>query len=290
VLKLGKPKKEEGVLYAIDMLPIKLNNVGFRYTQQVTAHLWAEVSQCEKSRKMKKEKPKSPLQAPVTVKPENQEFPGISNVNLDIEQGRLVALISKRGQGKSTLLKVLGGVLLPDGSMYMPTHLRVLHVHQEPMFFDTTLLENLTYGVPSAGLGNIERVLCICRSLMADDNVVKLIMEKEVHQWNENLSLTQKTSLHLARALIANPDVLMIHKPLLVFDSVTATAVMKCLRRFVDDRGLFMEGDVRCRRRKTCIVSVTRMEGIKVVDKCFSVAKTGVTEVSREAVTNDMMG
>jgi len=277
------------------MLPIKMRNVGFIYHESMAESLSSEISATVKSKKQTHAPPKAASaptsgKSPVKADQPTDDVPGIKNITIDVDQGSLVALIGQRGQGKTTLLKILGGVLIPEGEFYMPTHLRAIHVLQEPMFFETTLLENLRYGVrPGCDDGNIERVLCTCRSLMVSEAVIKLIIEDEVHPWNEHLSLTQKTSLHLARALIANPDVLMIHKPLLTFDSGTSKAVMETLRMYVTERGLFLDGDVKLRRRKTCIITATRVEGCSMADRVILVSKTGATSVEAHHVTVDML-
>merc|ERR1740117_674092 len=89
-----------------------------------------------------------------------------------IRQGELVFFMGPRGGGKSSLLKIIGGEILPrpedvsgsshgnrkGGRCFVPSHLRVLHV-SSPIFFDDTLLSNLVFGVPDGCEdGRAERV------------------------------------------------------------------------------------------------------------------------------------
>jgi ABC-type multidrug transport system fused ATPase/permease subunit len=284
--KAREAQKPADVLYAIDMLPIKLRGVSYLYREFKVSSLASEVSN-----NLKSNKPMFHVRESVGLLNDVADPPGVTEVNLDIEQGTLVALVGRRGQGKTTLLKTLGGVLIPEGDLYMPTHLRVVHVMASPVFFQSTLLDNLRYGISAINVeyGNIERILKICRKMRISEPLIKTIIDEEMHQWSEHLSLTQKASLHLARAIICNPDVLVVHKPMLVFDSTTAKAVMECLAEFVKNRGLFVEGDFRLRRRKTCIITATRLEGIKVCDKCFNVSKFGVKEIHKDDITAEMV-
>merc|ERR1719161_2888864 len=78
----------------------------------------------------------------------------------EIQQGTMVALVSQRGGGKTTMLKVLGGVLLPESGLHLPPHLRVLHISGDPHFFEGTLRQNLTFGcMPGSEDGSLERVV-----------------------------------------------------------------------------------------------------------------------------------
>jgi len=65
---------------------------------------------------------------------------------------------------------------------------------------------------------------------------------------------------------------------------------METLQHFVQERGLFATGDPRLRRRRTCILSLTRVEVTQLADVIIEVSKTGVREVKADEVTNEMMG
>merc|ERR1712217_658332 len=71
------------------------------------------------------------------------------DVNVSVEQGKLVAVVGQNGCGKSTLLKLLGHVIFPSddqGELFIPTHLRILHVSRDPMFISLSIWQNLTFG------------------------------------------------------------------------------------------------------------------------------------------------
>jgi ABC-type lipoprotein export system ATPase subunit len=212
----------------------------------------------------------------------------ITNCNMEINQGHLVVLVGHRGQGKSTILRLLGGVLLPDsGDLFIPSHLRVIHVMAEPIFFTMTLLENLRYGVDvhkgksiDEGEGSFDRIMRICNRLNMPETVIDLIKQDEVMHWDEILSMTQKALLHLARALIANPNVLVVHKPTMVFNEVAAGVIMSALRSFVEDRGLEVQGESMNRRMRTCILTSKDKHACTMADRILCVSRTGISSVN----------
>jgi len=244
---------------------------------------------------------------------------------LEIKQGQLVSLVGKRGEGKSTLLKILGGVVLPkpaesedDGVFFLPSHLRVLHVSVETMFFYGTLMENMLFGTsvtdPDA---RISRVLSIAKKLGIGDNVLEYLSSKpehslftpkgtlltieqsastskpdQKHAWNAVLSQTEKHLLCLARALIANPEVLCIHKPTLAFDEKTSNIVLEVLQEYVTDKGIDQDMETQhLRRPRTCIITSAKALGVSSSDRVFHVSKkNGICEVDKDDVKADMLG
>jgi len=215
---------------------------------------------------------------------------------LEVQQGSLVSLIGKRGEGKSTVLKLLGGVLLADsttGKVFVPSHLRRLHVSPTNEFFPGTLLDNLTFGVsPGDPDSRLDRVLNICKILNLGAEVGQLVQGNEVHHWREKLSLTQCHLLVLARALISNPEILCLHKPTLVYDDKMSEHVLSVLRRFCKERGIEQDpGKIHLRRPRTCIITTARQMGVQMSDLVFSVSvESGIQMVAPADVTADMMG
>jgi len=200
-----------------------------------------------------------------------------------IQQGTLVSLVGQRGHGKSTLLKMLGGAHLPDcpdsedtGNcmFFLPSHLRFLHVATESMFLRGSLYQNLTYGTfPGHPDGRVHRVKEVCRRLSLSDKLIAAIDpdSKDELSWSSALSSSEKHLLCMARALIANPDVLCIHKPTLHVNAATAELIVDILREFVDHRGIEQKGQIQHRRPRTCILTSTRALSMDAADAVFKV-------------------
>jgi len=80
-------------------------------------------------------------------------------VNLSVQQGKIVAVVGPHGSGKAMFLKLMGHSLFPDkGAIFIPTHLRILQVTQEPLMMNTSLWKNLIFGVQDAANVNPEIV------------------------------------------------------------------------------------------------------------------------------------
>jgi len=72
----------------------------------------------------------------------------LEDVNFSVPQGSLVAILGKHNQGRQTLLKLIAHKHFPkEGEVFIPTHLRILHVSQEPYILPSSILDNLSFGV-----------------------------------------------------------------------------------------------------------------------------------------------
>lgn len=202
--------------------------------------------------------------------------------NLTISQGHLVAFVGKSGKGKTTLLRILGGATFPraidngKSMLFIPPHLRVLHVPTEPLFVKGGLYANLTFGIAQRNDmdGRIERVKAICRRLGLTELLVGKLHPDDRSEvlWTESLSSTEQHLICIARALIANPEVLCLHKPTLHVSAEVAESIIKLLREFVDKRGIEEdEATFTERRPRTCIITSTRAKSLALMDEVYRV-------------------
>jgi ABC-type multidrug transport system fused ATPase/permease subunit len=217
---------------------------------------------------------------------------------IKINQGQLVAFVGNIGQGKSTILKLLGGSILQNiqegghAGIFIPAHLRVLHVSQEAMFFHDTLFKNLTLGVKEGSRdGNIERVIGICKKLELPDHVLTHIYSNEELNFGDVLSETQKILLNLARAFIANFEVTCIHKPTQSFGAITSDNVVKLLKEHVTSKGLIQNpATVDLRRPRTVFFSSTKVAGVELAESVYHVSTAdGVRAVGKDKITPEML-
>lgn len=115
---------------------------------------------------------------------------------------------------------------------------------------------------------------------VADDDLENL--ESTVNQ-GLHLSYTDTGLLHIARALVMNPEVLVIHKPLSHFDDIHSRAVLDYLREFVDQRGVEKPEEGRITRRpRTCMYSADTTGATHVADVTLYVGAGKVQEVDME--------
>ncbi|HIK04000.1 MAG TPA: ABC transporter ATP-binding protein [Trichormus sp. M33_DOE_039] len=151
----------------------------------------------------------------------------LQDINLFIEPYQTVALVGRSGSGKSTLVKLLlryfepqHGQILIDGQDIRTLNVgkyrrRLAIVHQEVDVFNGTVLENLTYGRPTATFAEVQEACKIARV----DEVVQQLPQgyyTVVGERGVRLSGGQRQRLGIARALLVQPDVL-------IFDEATSS-------------------------------------------------------------------
>jgi len=92
-----------------------------------------------------------------------------------------------------------------------------------------------------------------------DGSRAAIEIRRKLAGWRNSLSFQEKAKLHVARALIMNPEVLILEKPLMNLDEAESELVMTVLREFVSNRGVCMPSSSReLRRPRTCFFTAER--------------------------------
>eukprot|EP00747_Dinoflagellata_sp_TGD_P143099 gnl/TRDRNA2_/TRDRNA2_176337_c0_seq3.p1 gnl/TRDRNA2_/TRDRNA2_176337_c0~~gnl/TRDRNA2_/TRDRNA2_176337_c0_seq3.p1 ORF type:complete len:526 (-),score=75.36 gnl/TRDRNA2_/TRDRNA2_176337_c0_seq3:143-1720(-) len=203
---------------------------------------------------------------------------------LQIQQGMLVAVNGPHGEGKATLLNFIGGAQVFErdsiGQTFVPSHLHVLTISLDNFFIQGTLFDNLVFGCGKESEdASLERVLAVCRLVGVSEDVVCLVSSKEIRMWTATLSHSEQQHLSMARALLADPHLLVAHRPALGLSETERKLLMTTLQAFVRERGLGRDpATLALRRPRTCIFSRDQGMDMEFADLVFEVSKKeGIT-------------
>jgi len=175
----------------------------------------------------------------------------LNNFNLKVKAGETIALVGHTGAGKSTIVNLIcrfyeptTGKILIDGVDYKKRSLGWLHdnlgyVLQSPHLFSGTILENIRYGNPKATL---EEVIHASKLVEADEFIVKFKdgYQTEVGESGTRLSVGQKQLISFARALIANPKILILDEATSSVDTKTEKSIQRAIKIVLKGRTSFI--------------------------------------------------
>lgn len=157
-------------------------------------------------------------------KGERQELQVLQDVNFRMNEGEIVAILGKSGSGKSTLLRTIAGLVAPTAGKVMYRGKAVRGpVRGISMVFQNfallpwlTVLQNVELGLEALGVGSEERRE---RALKAIDTIGLDGFESALPK---ELSGGMRQRVGFARALVVNPDVLLMDEPFSALDVLTA--------------------------------------------------------------------
>ncbi|MEU5212372.1 ABC transporter ATP-binding protein [Streptomyces sp. NPDC020742] len=195
--------------------------------------------------------------------------------SLTLEAGRTVAVVGPTGAGKSTLAKLLArfydptsGRVLLDGvdlRELSGADLRrgVVMVTQEAFLFSGTVAENIAIGRPDASREEIERA---AKAIGAHDFIAALPAgyDTDVHKRGGRISAGQRQLVSLARALLADPGVLILDEATSSLDIPGERAVQHAMRTVLHGR--------------TAVVIAHRLSTVEIADRVLVLAEGRIVE------------
>jgi ATP-binding cassette subfamily B protein len=179
------------------------------------------------------------------------DVPIIKNMSLEAKPGQTIALVGPTGAGKTTIINLLsrfyeiqGGSIKIDGHDLRQVRKADLRrklgiVLQDTFLFSDTVMENIRYGRLEASDEE-----CICAAELADaDHFIRLLplgYQTKLSERAGNLSQGQRQLLAIARAILANPSILILDEATSSVDTRTEARIQKSLLRLMEGRTSFV--------------------------------------------------
>lgn len=175
----------------------------------------------------------------------------LSGVNLELRPGTITSLSGPNGSGKSSIIRLLLGLYRPlsggvfaDNIPFDEVDLTVLRRHigivmQDPVIFDGTISENITYGFPDAPE---EAIIRASRISTAHEFITQLPdgYETKVGELGTLLSGGQRQRIAIARALIRQPALLIFDEPTNHLDNQATAQLLTRLRALTPAPAIFV--------------------------------------------------
>ena len=228
----------------------------------------------------------------------NTKIHALDGVDLDVEQGEICAILGTSGSGKSTLLSLLAGLEHPTaGKIFIkkkPTYkmnekelvdFRLRHIGFVFQSFNLmptmNAMENVALPLMFRGVPRAKRLA------MAKKLLVEMHMKQQLKNLPSQLSGGQQQRVSIARAIIAQPEIIFADEPTGNLDSVTATQIMDLMCGAARKRGatlLFVTHDPTKAEYADQVIHI--IDG-KVAKRERRDHKTGLTEAANAEDTRN---
>lgn len=197
--------------------------------------------------------------APVPASPEGIVFNGVNftyptshttnlvDVDIQLKRGETLGIVGKTGSGKTTVVKQLlreyplgeGNIAVGDVSLAKQTKAQVRgwigYVPQEHILFSRTVRENILFGKEDA---TDEELQAAIRMANFEDDLKRLPQGLETMVGEKGISLSggQKQRISIARALIRNPEILILDDSLSAVDAKTESTIIRNIQQLRSDQ------------------------------------------------------
>ena len=175
----------------------------------------------------------------------------LNNINFKVNPGDKIALVGATGSGKTTIISLLSrfydptdGEILVDGKNIKYVDLYSYRSQmgimlQDTFLFSSTIMENIRYGRLDA---TDEEVINAAKAVNAHEFIMKLEngYDTEVNERGSRLSLGQRQLVSFARALLANPRILILDEATSNIDTQTVMLVQKGIEKLIKGRTSFV--------------------------------------------------
>jgi ATP-binding cassette subfamily B protein len=229
-------------------------------------------------------RPAPPLRGHVQFRSVSLEYepgrPVLRQVSLEALPGETIALVGTTGSGKSSVTRLLSKLYLPSQGQVLVDGIDLNELQSESLcqqlgcvpqdnfLFSGSVRDNIRFGRPSASDADIEQVV---RQLELSDILLALPQgfETDVGEKGANLSLGQRQLVCFARALLADPRILVLDEATSAVDALTEARLQRALSVLV--------------RGRTSFVVAHRLSTIQHADKIYVLSNGRIVEQGRHA-------
>ncbi len=197
-----------------------------------------------------------------------ERVPALRGVSFHARRGELVGLLGPNGAGKTTLLKVLCGLVLPDagrasvlgvpvGSAGLPHVLGLVHGEERSFYWRLTARENLHF------FGRLHGLSGAALSARTAELLLRVNLAGDADRRFADFSSGMRQRLAIARALLADPEVLLMDEPTRSLDPVSAAEQRDWIRH-----------ELHARLGKTMLIATHNLrEAETLCDRVVVIAK-----------------
>ncbi|XP_060852924.1 ATP-dependent translocase ABCB1-like isoform X2 [Rhopalosiphum padi] len=213
----------------------------------------------------------------------------LNHMDFTVEPGKTLALVGESGCGKSTVISLLErfynpsfGVIEVDGKDIRSINIKHLRkniglVTQEPVLFDCTIRENISYGV-SCNDVSFDAIVEAAKKANAHNFIMSLPQGYDTITGERGTQLSggQKQRIAIARALVRNPKILLLDEATSALD----TESEKIVQEAIDE----------ARKGRTCITIAHRLSTIQSADDIAVVWRGQITELGSHEELQKLKG
>lgn len=193
-----------------------------------------------------------------------------SNLNLKINKNKMIGIIGESGAGKTTLIKILLGLIKPNSGKILVDgknlnykkkenyYLLYSYLPQENLFIPGTIKENIAFGQDNI---NTEKVLEVLKETNCMKFVKKLKknINSEIIENGKNFSVGQLQRFALARALYFESEILILDEPTSALDKNSENKFLKLIKKL--------------KKKKTIIIISHKSTSLKNCDKVYKMSQ-----------------